>query len=52
MEKRKKISICPQISFARVHIFVTKVMHPFLVFYGEVVFKSKKANVVFWRQEK
>lgn len=51
MEKRKKNSTCPKISFARVLIFVTKVMHPFLVFYSKVVFKSNKVNVVFWRQE-
>lgn len=52
MEKRKKNSICPKISFARVLIFVTKVMRPSLVFYSKVVFKSNKVNAVFWRQEK
>lgn len=52
MDKRKKNPTCPKISFARVLIFVTKVMHPFLVFYSKVVFKSNKVNVVFWRQEK
>lgn len=44
--------MCPKISLARVLIFVRKALHHFLIFYSKVVFKAKKANVVFWRQEK
>lgn len=42
MEKRKKKSICPKISFARVLIFVTKVMVSFLVFIVKFYLNPKK----------